>query len=61
MCLVDMCGACSAKCVSYAELGAGLNKVLGAVGLSSEPAAPHPFCGLCLVFDCIQFRAGLRC
>lgn len=36
MCMVDMCGECSAKCVTYAELGAGLNKVLSSVGLSSE-------------------------
>ncbi len=36
MCIVDMCGECTGKCVSYAEIGAGLNKVLSSVGISSE-------------------------
>jgi hypothetical protein len=36
MCVVNMCGEkCSPKCVSYAEIGAGVNKVLNSIGLSS--------------------------
>ncbi|GBF91701.1 hypothetical protein Rsub_04005 [Raphidocelis subcapitata] len=43
MCMVNMCGSCSAKCVSYAEIGAGLNKVLNSVGLSGVKAdVPTP-------------------
>lgn len=43
MCLVDMCGTCSAKCVSYAEMGAGLNKILSSIGVSKVKAdVPTP-------------------
>ena len=42
MCMVDMCGACSAKCVSYAEIGAGLNKLLTTVGLGGEWLVDSP-------------------
>ncbi|KAI8471028.1 MAG: hypothetical protein J3K34DRAFT_418795 [Monoraphidium minutum] len=38
MCMVDQCGGCNAKCVSYLEMGAAANKVLTSVGM--KPLLP---------------------
>jgi hypothetical protein len=40
MCIVNMCGEkCTPKCISYAEIGAGVNKIMNSIGLSSARAA----------------------
>lgn len=57
MCMVDMCGSCTAKCVSYAEIGAGLNKVMSTLGLGGE-APVHAYMRACRPSD--ASRPGAR-